>query len=87
MRSTSWFTFLSSSLQLTLYLKQVKYHLRGFLQCCLVVRNNNIDSLTNAGGDSGSPRLAVLAGCCLLAFQTETRGAEKLTARVEVGAI
>lgn len=43
--------------------------------------------LTNTGGDSGAPRLAVLAGCRLLALQSESRRAEELTARVEVGAV
>lgn len=47
----------------------------------------NADGLTNTGGDRYGPRFAVLAGCRLLAFQAETGGAEKLTARVEVGAV
>lgn len=43
--------------------------------------------LTDAGGDGGAPRLGVLARGRLLALQAESSAAEKLTARVEVGAV
>lgn len=46
-----------------------------------------MDDLTDTGGDGHSPGLAVLAGRCLLAFQAVARGAEELTAGVEVGAV
>ena len=48
--------------------------------------SNNTHSLTNTCGGCGTPHLAVLAGCRLLALQSESRGAEELTAGVEVGA-
>lgn len=43
--------------------------------------------LTNTGGNTSTPHLAVLAGCRLLALQTESGGAEEFTARIEVGAV
>lgn len=43
--------------------------------------------LTDTGGRVRTPHLAVLAGCRLLALQTEPRGTEELTARVEIGAV
>ena len=44
-------------------------------------------SLTNTGGDVSAPHLVVLAGCRLVALQTESRGADELAARVEVGSV
>lgn len=87
---------LPSSLELTLCLKQLNYQLHCFyigkysagsvllwgIKWCVKQHG-----LTNAGGHGSAPHLGVLARWGLLALQTESRGAEKLTARVEVGAV